>query len=102
MELMELPRYPVCPRCEREMRPGGGCDASTWHQDGREIPPTRYGSEHVGYHPEACHDCGAGVGATHHYSCTIEECPHRNQAVTCDACVPLEHDPYYTRSRGLH
>ena len=87
----------VCPRCEREMRPGGSCCDCAWPGD---IPATRYGDEVNGekYAPE-CHDCRVSKGATHHYACTTEECPHREQAITCDRCEPLADDPYYRPAR---
>ena len=89
------PTYATCPRCERVMAPGTSCCECPWRQDGRVIPATLYGSEMPPLQGDYCRDCNAGRGQSHHYDCCIEQCPHGEQAVTCDLCPVLEHDPYY-------
>lgn len=87
-------QYPVCPRCERDMAPGVSCCDCTWTIDGKSIPALRFGEEDYTQGQVRCRDCNTPRGGTHHYGCTIEYCPHRNQAITCDACPVLDHDPY--------
>ncbi len=94
------PTYAVCLRCKDRMTPGTSCCECPWHQEGREIPPIRFGSEKYYAGAEHCRDCGAPVGGTHHYGCTIENCPHGRQAITCDRCPVLDRDPYYSEPRA--
>ena len=83
--------YSTCPRCEQRQTPGTGCTDGDWPGG---APPIRFGSEAFYAGQSTCRDCGAPVGGTHHYDCSIEYCPHRRQAITCELCVPLETDPY--------
>ena len=70
--MTEPQTYATCPRCELPMAPGTSCCECPWRQDGRVIPPVRFGSERYYSGAEHCRDCGTPVGGTHHYGCTIE------------------------------
>ena len=94
------PTYATCPRCERRMAPGTPCCDCPWRQDGRVIPALAFGSETPPPLGDNCPDCNTPRGGTHHYDCDEEQCPHGRQAVTCDRCPTLEHDPYYRKSPG--
>lgn len=95
--MTEPQTYATRPRCELPMAPGTSCCECPWRQDGREIPPVRFGSERYYSGAEHCRDCNTPRGGTHHYGCTIEYCPHGRQAITCDLCVPLDRDPFASK-----
>ena len=87
--------YSICPRCDRKMAPGTSCDESPWRQDGKVIAPVRSGDERSPGDLDVCRPCNAPRGGTHHVACSWEECPHGNQAITCDDCPIVEDAPYF-------
>jgi hypothetical protein len=97
--MIEPRSWATCPRCERPMQPGTSCCDCPWRQDGRVIPPIRFGAERPEPSGEFCRDCNTPRGGAHHYNCDFEQCPHDRQAVACDRCEPLEVDPYYQPPR---
>lgn len=78
-----------CEICGRNMLTADGCGVERIHINGKSYPRIPMGGQgDLAYgQPKGtrCGDCGAAMGAFHHWGCDLERCPVcGRQLLSCD------------------